>query len=84
MSLAASINHSFRHTLEGKHVPEDQVPAIRELIARHQTQAHVKADGANCSLTDELGLADYPRTASASSAPRRSAWPGSGHWARWA
>jgi 5,10-methylenetetrahydromethanopterin reductase len=59
MSLAASVNHSFRHTLEGKHVPEEYVPAIRELIARYQTQAHVKADGANHSLTDELGLTDY-------------------------
>lgn len=59
MSLAASVNHSFRHSLEGKHVPEEHVPAIRELIARYQTQAHVKADGANHSLTDELGLTDY-------------------------
>ncbi len=59
MSLAASVNHSFRHSLEGKHVPEEHIPAIRELIARYQTQAHVKADGANYSLTDELGLTDY-------------------------
>ena len=59
MSLAASVNHSFRHSLEGKHVPEEYVPAIRELIARYSTQAHVRADGANHSLTDELGLTDY-------------------------
>ena len=59
MSLAASVNHSFRHTLAGKHVPDELVPAIRELMVRYQTQAHVKADGANHSLTDELGLTDY-------------------------
>jgi 5,10-methylenetetrahydromethanopterin reductase len=59
MSLAASVNHAFQHTLEGKHVPEEHVPAIRELMRRYQTQAHVKADGANHSLTDELGLTDY-------------------------
>jgi 5,10-methylenetetrahydromethanopterin reductase len=59
MSLAASVNHAFRHGLEGKHVPPEYIPAIRELIARYQTQAHVKADGANHSLTDELGLTDY-------------------------
>jgi len=59
MSLAASVNHAFRHTLEGKHVPEHHIPAIRELIARYQTQGHVKAGGPNHSLTDELGLTDY-------------------------
>ena len=59
MSLAASVNHAFRHSLEGKHIPEEHLPAIRELIARYQTQAHVRADGANHSLTDELGLTDY-------------------------
>jgi 5,10-methylenetetrahydromethanopterin reductase len=59
MSLAASVNHAFRHSLEGKHVPDEHVPAIRELIRRYRTAAHVKADGANHSLTDELGLTDY-------------------------
>lgn len=59
MSLAASVNHSFRHTLEGKHIPEEHIPAIRELIRRYQTHAHVRVDGANHSLTDELGLTDY-------------------------
>jgi 5,10-methylenetetrahydromethanopterin reductase len=59
MSLAASVNHAFRHSLEGKHVPDEHVPAIRELIRRYRTAAHVKADGANQSLTDELGLTDY-------------------------
>jgi 5,10-methylenetetrahydromethanopterin reductase len=59
MSLAASVNHAFRQSLEGKHVPDEHVPAIRELIRRYRTAAHVKADGANHSLTDELGLTDY-------------------------
>lgn len=59
MSLAASVNHSFRHGLENKHVPEELVPAIRELMARYRTSAHVRADGANHALTDELGLTDY-------------------------
>jgi alkanesulfonate monooxygenase SsuD/methylene tetrahydromethanopterin reductase-like flavin-dependent oxidoreductase (luciferase family) len=40
-------------------VPDELVPAVHELMARYQTQAHVKADGANHSLTDELGLTDY-------------------------
>lgn len=59
MSLAASVNHAFRHSIEDKHVPEEHIPAIRELIRRYQTESHVKADGANHSLTDELGLTDY-------------------------
>jgi 5,10-methylenetetrahydromethanopterin reductase len=59
MSLAASVNHAFRHSLEDKHIPQEHIPAIRELIARYRTEAHVRADGANHALTDELGLTDY-------------------------
>lgn len=59
MSLAASVNHAFRYTLEGKHVPPEHVPGVQELIRRYRTSAHVEADGANHALTDELGLTDY-------------------------
>lgn len=59
MGLAGSGHHAFRFTLEGKHVPDELAPAVRELVHRYETQAHEIWDGANRDLTDELGLTDY-------------------------
>ena len=60
MALAASANHAFRATLEGKHVPERYREAIRELQRRYAFHQHEHlGPTANAALTDELGLTDY-------------------------
>src|SRR3990170_2493028 len=60
MALAASANHAFRATLEGKHVPERHHEAIRELRRRYAFHQHEHlGPTANAALTDELGLTDY-------------------------
>lgn len=59
MGLAGSAHHAFRFTLEGKHVPEELQPAVRELVQRYETREHEVWDGQNRSLTDELGLTEY-------------------------
>lgn len=60
MALAASANHAFRVTLDGKHVPELHREAIRELQRRYAFHQHEHlGPTANAALTDELGLTDY-------------------------
>lgn len=59
--LASSVNHTFRFTLEGKHVP----PALRDRIETlkreyvHTQHAQLGGDTRNAQLVDELGLRDY-------------------------
>lgn len=60
MALAASANHGFRVTLEGKHVPPEHHEAIRELQRRYAFHQHEHLGAtANARLTDELGLTAY-------------------------
>ena len=60
MALAASANHAFRATLEGKHVPERHHEAVRELQRRYAFHQHERLGAtANAALTDELGLTGY-------------------------
>ena len=60
MALAASANHAFRTTLEGKHVPERYHEAVRELQRRYAFHQHEHlGPTVNAALTDELGLTDY-------------------------
>ncbi len=60
MALAASANHAFRVTLDGKHVPELHREAVRELQRRYAFHQHEHLGAtANAALTDELGLTDY-------------------------
>ncbi len=60
MALAASANHAFRTTLEGKHVPEPYHEAVRELQRRYAFHQHEHlGPTGNAALTDELGLTDY-------------------------
>jgi len=60
MALAASANHAFRATLDGKHVPERHHAAIRELQRRYAFHQHEHlGPTANAALTDELGLTEY-------------------------
>lgn len=59
MSLAAAGNHLSRFTTEGKHIPPDLLPRVRELGRRYTFTDHVMPGSANCRLIEELGLVDY-------------------------
>lgn len=59
MSLAAAGNHLGRFTTEGKHVPSELVPRVKELGRRYVFTDHVRPGGANGRLIEELGLLDY-------------------------
>lgn len=60
MALAASANHAFRFTLEGKRVPPELVAPIERLKAAYQPHAHESlGPSPNARLVDELGLGEY-------------------------
>ena len=59
MSLAAAGNHLTRFTTEGKHIPPELLPRVKELGARYTFADHVAPGSANCRLIEELGLVDY-------------------------
>ncbi len=59
MALAASANHAFRFTLEGKGVPADLHEKIRGLQREYDAHHHEIAGGGNAALTDRFGLTDF-------------------------
>src|SRR5262245_4610446 len=59
MALAASANHAFRFTLEGKGVPVDLYERIRGLQRDYDAHQHELAGGGNAALTDRWGLTEY-------------------------
>jgi 5,10-methylenetetrahydromethanopterin reductase len=59
MALAASANHAFRFTLDGKGVPADLHTAIRSLQREYDAHHHELAGAGNAGLTDRWGLTDY-------------------------
>ena len=59
MAIAASANHAFRFTLDGKALPDRHRAAVQELMAAYRSHHHEVRDGANATLTDRLGLTDY-------------------------
>jgi 5,10-methylenetetrahydromethanopterin reductase len=59
MSLAAAGNHLSRFTTEGKHIPAELLPRVRELGMRYTFGDHVMPGSANCRLIEELALVDY-------------------------
>lgn len=59
MALAASANHAFRFTLEGKGVPPDLHEKIRGLQREYNAHQHEIAGAANAALTERWGLTDY-------------------------
>ena len=60
MALAASAHHSFRFTLEGKHVPEELKEPISILQDEYVPAQHEQLGRTrNAVLSDELGLTDY-------------------------
>jgi 5,10-methylenetetrahydromethanopterin reductase len=59
MSLAAAGNHLTRFTTEGKHIPPELLPRVKELGARYTFADHVAPGSANSHLIKDLGLVDY-------------------------
>jgi 5,10-methylenetetrahydromethanopterin reductase len=59
MALAASANHAFRFTLQGKGVPAELHAAIRGLQRDYDAHQHEIAGAANAALTDRWGLTDF-------------------------
>jgi 5,10-methylenetetrahydromethanopterin reductase len=59
MALAASANHAFRFTLEGKGVPPDLHEKIRALQREYNAHHHELPGAGNAVLTDRWGLTDF-------------------------
>ena len=58
-NLASAGSHGLRSEAQLATVPTDLVGAVRELQRRYDQSEHVKWDGANARLVDELGLTPY-------------------------
>jgi 5,10-methylenetetrahydromethanopterin reductase len=59
MALAASANHAFRFTLEGKAVPGSLHAAIRGLQREYDSHHHEIAGAGNAGLTERWGLTEF-------------------------
>jgi len=59
MALAASANHAFRFTLDGKGVPSDLHEKIKALQREYNAHHHEVRGAANASLPDRWGLTDF-------------------------
>ncbi|HKW94378.1 MAG TPA: LLM class flavin-dependent oxidoreductase [Methylomirabilota bacterium] len=59
MALAASANHAFRFTLEGKDVPPDLHEKIRALQREYHAHHHEIPGAPNASLPDRWGLTEF-------------------------
>ena len=59
MALAASANHAFRFTLQGKGVPPDLHEKIKGLQREYNAHHHEIAGAGNAVLTDRWGLTDF-------------------------
>src|SRR5262249_24763457 len=59
MALAASANHAFRFTLEGKGVPPDLHERIRGLQRQYDSHQHEIAGAGNAALTERWGLGEF-------------------------
>ena len=58
-NLASAGSHGLRSEPQLATVPRELVGAVRELQSRYDQGEHVKWDGANARLVDELGLTPY-------------------------
>jgi alkanesulfonate monooxygenase SsuD/methylene tetrahydromethanopterin reductase-like flavin-dependent oxidoreductase (luciferase family) len=59
MALAASANHAFRFTLEGKGVPPDLHEKIKALQREYNAHQHEVPGAANAALPDRWDLTDF-------------------------
>jgi len=59
MALAASANHAFRFTLEGKGVPPQLRQKIQRLQREYDSHQHEIAGAANAGLAERWGLTEF-------------------------
>ena len=59
MALAASANHAFRFTLDGKGVPPDLYEKIKALQREYNPHHHEVPGAANAALPDRWGLTEF-------------------------
>jgi 5,10-methylenetetrahydromethanopterin reductase len=59
MALAASANHAFRFTLDGKGVAPELHEPIRALQRAYDSHHHEIAGAGNAGLTDRFGLTEF-------------------------
>ncbi|MDH4144149.1 MAG: LLM class flavin-dependent oxidoreductase [Acidimicrobiia bacterium] len=59
MALAASANHAFRFTLEGKALAPELWDPVRALQAAYRSHDHEVIEGSNAALVDRFGLTEY-------------------------
>ena len=59
--LAGTANHVFRFTLDGKGLPDELIPKVKELKQRYDSSHHASPETAahNAALVDELGLTSW-------------------------
>lgn len=60
-TLAASANHAFLFTFEGKHVPPELEEPLRRLMAGYRSHEHNQVDtpGHNAALVTDNGLTEF-------------------------
>ncbi len=60
-TLAASANHAFLFTFEGKHVPPELEDPLRRLMAGYRSHEHNQVDtpGHNAALVNDNGLTEF-------------------------
>jgi 5,10-methylenetetrahydromethanopterin reductase len=58
-SLGSMLHHSMRSGVEGRFVPEELQPRVREFVDRYYLDDHQSVGGANDKLLNSSGLADY-------------------------
>jgi 5,10-methylenetetrahydromethanopterin reductase len=61
MALAASANHAFRFTLDGKGLSPDLYERVRGLQREYDAHQHEIATAANAELTERWGLTEFLR-----------------------
>jgi 5,10-methylenetetrahydromethanopterin reductase len=59
MALAASANHAFRFTLEGKGLPRELWERVQGLQAAYRSHHHELREGDNAALTDRFELTEH-------------------------
>ncbi len=58
-SVSSILNHSMRFSLDGKMVPDDLKPKLKQYLEGYVLYDHVLSGGSNPRRMEELGLTDY-------------------------
>jgi 5,10-methylenetetrahydromethanopterin reductase len=58
-SLSSMLHHSMQSGTEGRFIPEELEPVVKDFVGRYALDDHQAVGGANDRLLNEMGLADY-------------------------